>query len=159
ATLARGRKAASSTMKRPVRPRSSARRARSPRISRLGSPSLAMTQGFCREGPARSRPRSPSNEVFLKGKGLPQNRCYHRHRKGGPVTEGGRREYAEIMRERYQQATKQERSALLDEYCRVTRCHRKAAIRRLGAAPVGRGRAPGRPARYGRDLLPVLERI
>src|SRR5262249_44394483 len=106
-----------------------------------------------------SNTRSPSNEVLLKAKGLPQNRCYHRHRKGGPVKEQGRREYAEIMRERYQQATKQERSALLDEYCRVTRCHRKAAIRRLGAAPVGRGRAPGRPARYGRDLLPVLERI
>src|SRR5215470_18972322 len=107
----------------------------------------------------RARWRSPSKEVLPKRKGVPQNRCYHRHRKGGPVTERGRREYAEIMRERYQQATKHERSALLDQYCRVTRCHRKAAIRRLGAAPVGRGRAPGRPARYGRDLLPVLERI
>src|SRR5215470_16852046 len=84
---------------------------------------------------ASSSGRSPSKEVLLKAKGLPQNRCYHRHRKGGPVTERGRREYAEVMRERYQQATKQQRSALLDEYCRVTRCHRKAAIRRLAAAP------------------------
>jgi len=75
------------------------------------------------------------------------------------VTERGRREYAEVMRQRYQEATRQERSTLLDEYCRVIRCHRKAAIRRLGAALERRGRAPGRPARYGRDLLPVLERV
>src|SRR5215470_13817937 len=119
----------------------------------------AMSMHTTRGRHGESRGRSPSKEVLPKAKGLPQNRCYHRHRKGGPVTERGRREYAEVMRQRYQRATRQERSALLDEYCRVTRCHRKAAIRRLGAAPVGRGRAPGRPARYGRDLLPVLERV
>jgi hypothetical protein len=63
------------------------------------------------------------------------------------------------MRQRYQQARRQERGALLDEYCRVTRCHRKAAIRRLGASARRRGRPPGRPARYGRALLPLLERL
>src|SRR5262250_2475050 len=124
-----------------------------------GQPGHGAWRRSCQRARMRSTLRSPSKEVLPKAKGLPQNRCYHRHRKGGPVTERGRREYAEVMRQRYQRATKQQRSALLDEYCRVTRCHRKAAIRRLGAAPVGRGRAPGRPARYGRDLLPVLERV
>src|SRR5215467_15267726 len=106
-----------------------------------------------------SRVRSPSKEVLPKRKGVPQNRCYHRHRKGGPVTERGRHEYAEVMRQRYQRASKVERGALLDEYCRVTGGHRKAAIRRLGAAPQGRGRRGGLPRRYGRELLPVLEQV
>jgi hypothetical protein len=83
--------------------------------------------------PDRSSRRSPSKEVLPKRKELPHNRCYQRHRKGRPVTEQGRRESAEVMRQRYQQAKRRERGALLDEYCRVTRCHRKAAIRRLGA--------------------------
>ena len=75
------------------------------------------------------------------------------------MTERGRREYAEVMRRRYQDATRRQRVEILDEYCRVTRCHRKAAIRRLGAAARGRGRRPGRPARYGRELLPLLEQL
>ena len=75
------------------------------------------------------------------------------------MTERGRHEYAEVMRQRYQQASRVERGALLDEYCRVTGGHRKAAIRRLGAAPPGRGRREGRPRRYGRELLPVLEQV
>lgn len=79
--------------------------------------------------------------------------------KGGPVTERGRREYAEVMRQRYQEATRRQRGEILDEYCRVTRCHRKAAIRRLGAPARGRGRRPGRPARHGRELLPLLEQV
>jgi integrase-like protein len=75
------------------------------------------------------------------------------------VTERGRHEYAEVMRRRYQDATRRQRGEILDEYCRVTRCHRKAAIRRLGAPARGRGRRPGRPARYGRELLPLLEQV
>jgi hypothetical protein len=75
------------------------------------------------------------------------------------VTERGRREYAEVMRQRYQQASRRERGALLNEYCRVTRCHRKAAIRRLGAPAQRRPCAAGRPARYGAALLPLLERL
>jgi len=75
------------------------------------------------------------------------------------VTERARREYAEVMRQRYQQADKRERSELLDEYCRVTGGHRKAAIRRLRATARVPGRRPGRPVRYGRELLPLLERV
>jgi hypothetical protein len=75
------------------------------------------------------------------------------------VTERTRREYAEVLRQRYEQADKQGRGQLLDEYCRVTGCHRKAAIRRLRAGPRRRGRPPGRPRRYGRELQPLLERV
>lgn len=74
------------------------------------------------------------------------------------MTERARREYAEAWRPRYQQADKQERGTMLDEYCRTTGCHRKAAIRRLRAGPGRAGRRPGRPPRYGRELLPPLER-
>ena len=75
------------------------------------------------------------------------------------MTEHTRREYAAVMRPRYQQADKRERGRLLDEYCRTTGCHRKAAIRRLRGAPSPPGRAPGRPARYAaRELGPTLER-
>jgi hypothetical protein len=77
------------------------------------------------------------------------------------VTERARQEYAEVMRARYLlAASKVARGRLLDEYCRTTGCHRKAAIRRLRARPGGGGRRrPGRPVRYGRELLPLLERL
>lgn len=76
------------------------------------------------------------------------------------MTERARREYAEVMRRRYH-ATRDRRARgqLLDEYCRTTRCHRKAAIRRLAARSAGTRRRPGRPVRYGRELLPLLERL
>lgn len=75
------------------------------------------------------------------------------------MTDGARREYAEALRTRYQQADKRGKGRILDEYCRVTRMHRKAAIRCLrGAGRSGR-RPPGRPQRYGPALLPILERV
>jgi hypothetical protein len=75
------------------------------------------------------------------------------------VTERGRREYAEALRVRYRVADRRTRGQILDEYCRTTGCHRKAAIRRLGRPPRGPGRRPGRPGRYGPALLPVLEQV
>jgi hypothetical protein len=75
------------------------------------------------------------------------------------VTERARREYAAALRERYQAADKRGRGQLLDEYCRTTRCHRKTAIRRLARAAPATGRPPGRPRRYGPELLPVLDRL
>src|SRR5215831_18867925 len=126
---------------------------------RAGANTCGIERNPARSGRRRSIGRSPSKEVLPERKGVPQNRCCHRHRKGGPVTERGRHEYAEVMRQRYQQASRVERGALLDEYCRVTGGHRKAAIRRLGAAPPGRGRREGRPRRYGRELLPMLEQV
>ncbi len=75
------------------------------------------------------------------------------------MTEPARREYAAVMRARYQHANRRERGRLLDEYCRTTGCHRKAAIRRLRRRPGPRGQAPGRPVQYvPRDLAAVLER-
>jgi integrase-like protein len=75
------------------------------------------------------------------------------------VTERARREYAEALRMRYRDADKREKGRILDEYCRTTQCHRKAAIRRLRHTPEATGRPPGRPPRYGTQLLPILERI
>jgi hypothetical protein len=75
------------------------------------------------------------------------------------VTEGAREEYAAAVRPRYERAGRTERGRILDEYCRVTGCHRKAAIRALRRAPRGRGRRAGRPRAYGPELEPVLERI
>ena len=75
------------------------------------------------------------------------------------MTERARREYAEVLRRRYQLADKRERGRILDEYCRTTGCHRKAAIRRLRATPGSAGRPPGRPRRYGPELVPILERV
>jgi hypothetical protein len=76
------------------------------------------------------------------------------------VTERARREYAEIMRRRYRAAlNRPARGRLLDEYCRTTGCHRKAAIRRLAARPGGPRRPSGRPVQYGRELVPLLERL
>jgi hypothetical protein len=75
------------------------------------------------------------------------------------VTERARREYAAVLRARYGAADKAGKGPILDEFCRTTGCHRKAAIRRLGQAAGGAGRPPGRPRRYGQDLLPLLERV
>jgi Integrase core domain len=75
------------------------------------------------------------------------------------VTEGTRREYAAALRARYQLADKAGKGRILDEYCRVTRAHRKAAIRCLRRRPRSPGRPPGRPRRYGPALLPILERV
>ena len=75
------------------------------------------------------------------------------------MTERARREYAAALQARYAAADKRGRGAILDEYCRTTGCHRKAAIRRLGKSAGARGRPPGRPQRYRAELIPVLARI
>jgi hypothetical protein len=56
-------------------------------------------------------------------------------------------------------ASKAARGRMLDEYCRVTGCHRKAAIRALRRGPRTGRRRSGRPRRYGPELEAVLERI
>ena len=75
------------------------------------------------------------------------------------MTEGAREEYAAAIRPRYERASRAERGRILDEYCRVTGCHRKAAIRALRRAPRAGRRRAGRPRRYGPELETVLERI
>lgn len=75
------------------------------------------------------------------------------------MTERARREYAEALRPRYAQADKRERGRMLDEYCRATGSHRKAAIRCLRRQGGHARRAPGRPRRYGPEVVPMRERV
>lgn len=76
------------------------------------------------------------------------------------MTQHARHEYAEALRARYRAATKQEKGQILDEYCRTTDCHRKAAIRRLGEHPLPhQRRRRGRPRCYRPEVVPVLVRL
>jgi hypothetical protein len=62
------------------------------------------------------------------------------------------------VRERYRAAGKREQGRILDEFCRTTGYHRKAAIRLLRRPP----RPPGRrspPRRYGPDVAHALYRV
>lgn len=62
-------------------------------------------------------------------------------------------EYAAAVRERYRRAGRGEKGAILDEVCRVTGHHRKAAIRLLGRAPRALVARQGRPPRADRAVL------
>jgi hypothetical protein len=68
-------------------------------------------------------------------------------------------EYAAALRLRYRAATKGIKGKILDEFCRTTGMHRKAAIRLLrkptGPRLVGRGR----PRRYGPQVATVLAQV
>ncbi len=75
------------------------------------------------------------------------------------MTRVARHEYVAALRARYQAAGRQERSRLLDEFCRTTGGHRKAAIRLLHHPPSARPQRRERPRRYGPELRPVLERL
>ncbi len=75
------------------------------------------------------------------------------------MTRRARQEYAEAVRIRYRAATKEAKGQILDEYCRTTGCHRKAAIRCLRRGPVRRARRRGRPRHYDRTLTPLVERL
>jgi len=48
------------------------------------------------------------------------------------VTKRSIQEYAEALRVRYQAANKRDKGLILDEFCRTTGYHRKAAIRATG---------------------------
>lgn len=75
------------------------------------------------------------------------------------MTDGARREYAEELRGRYALASRKEKGRILDEYCRTTRVHRKAAIRTLRRTRPDGSRRPGRPRRYSAALSPVLSEL
>ena len=86
---------------------------------------------------------------------MPQNSGYRPE--GGEVTGRSVAEYAAAVRPRYQAARKGAKGAILDEFCRVTGYHRKAAVRRLGRAPVRpAGARRGRPPRYGPAVVAAL---
>lgn len=52
------------------------------------------------------------------------------------MTRNSVREYAEAIRPRYQAASKADKGVILDEFCRTTGHHRKAAIRLLRHPPL-----------------------
>jgi hypothetical protein len=69
-------------------------------------------------------------------------------------------EYMKTVYPRYHQASRAEKKRILDEFCKVYRCHRKHAIRVLnGPIP-----SPHRPQRQGRrtyrdDVLSILQAV
>ena len=73
------------------------------------------------------------------------------------MTRGSIREYAEAVRGRYFLAAKKERGKILDEFTKVTGCHRKAVIRlfRRGNQP-RTNKKRGRPRRYGANVAEAL---
>ncbi|MBI3323980.1 MAG: hypothetical protein HYZ92_01730 [Candidatus Omnitrophica bacterium] len=77
----------------------------------------------------------------------------------GPVA---KQEYVRAIVQRYHQATRPEKSRLLDELCAICGYHRKHAITSLLAArrPRPPRRKPGRPSRYAQPAIRrVVERI
>jgi len=78
------------------------------------------------------------------------------------VTQAALVEYAAALRERYLAAGKKEKGKILDEFCRTTSLHRKAAIRLLrGRQRRGRPARPkkGRPVCYGTEVLEPLRQV
>ena len=73
----------------------------------------------------------------------------------------GRLEYLKAIYPRYQQASRLEKQRMLDEFCKVTRYHRKSALRLLNGAPPARPpRVPRRrPPTYGTRVIQVLAAI
>jgi len=78
------------------------------------------------------------------------------------VTQAALGEYAAALRERYLAAAKKEKGRILNEFCRTTGLHRKAAIRLLRGRPRRGGpprRKKGRPVRYGPEVLAPLRQV
>jgi len=74
------------------------------------------------------------------------------------MTRGSIREYAEAVRGRYLIASRKEKSRILDEFTKVTGCHRKAAIRLVRRRHCPRGdKRRGRPRQYGTAAAEALK--
>ncbi len=73
------------------------------------------------------------------------------------MTQGNIREYTEAVRKRYLRGSKKEKGKILDEFTRVTGCHREAAIRlfrHCNQPKVNKRR--GRPRQYGVTVAGAL---
>ena len=76
------------------------------------------------------------------------------------VSARAKREYVQAIYQRYRQAARPEKRRILDEFCAVTRYHRKAAIRVLtGPAPGAARPAPRRAATYPPAVIEALRQI
>jgi hypothetical protein len=70
--------------------------------------------------------------------------------------------YMKAIYPRYQRATREQKKAMLDEFCETYECHRKHAIRLLSGAPPEEEpaeRRGGRPGIYQRAVIKVLEEV
>ena len=71
-----------------------------------------------------------------------------------------KREYLAAIRQRYLQASKEEKGLILREFCEVCEYHRKHAIRLLNRRKTGPTKRPRRKTLYrSRELLAALKRI
>ena len=75
-------------------------------------------------------------------------------------------EYARAVSPRYLKAGKQEKSRILDEFCKTTGHHRKSAVRLLRSPPakarpiaVDGGKRRGRPKEYGLEVVGALREV
>jgi len=73
------------------------------------------------------------------------------------LTKALKREYAAAIRIGYQRANKLTKKQILDEFVKVTGCHRKAAIRLLHQQSQPKAKHPGRPSRYHNILGPLKD--
>ena len=93
--------------------------------------------------------RIDSRFLLPRGGSLPQDDVTHhrRHTMHTKISSQTKRELLHALRERYRQASKIEKSRILDEYIALAECHRKHAIRLLtGMEFVG----PKPPTKGGR---------
>jgi hypothetical protein len=74
-----------------------------------------------------------------------------------------RMEYIKKVYERYHKASKKAKGHILDELCRVCEYNRKYAIWKLRywhrGVKTSSGRKRGRPKRYGKEVLTVIEKV
>jgi hypothetical protein len=74
------------------------------------------------------------------------------------MTRAGIKEYAGAVRSRYYKASKKGKGEILDEFIKVTGCHRKAAIRLLRHGDESKGKKrPGRRRQYDREVTEALK--
>lgn len=69
------------------------------------------------------------------------------------------REYAASLHPRYVLASRAAKARLLDEFCRITKRHRKSAIRLLRARPGRSTPRSGRPPCYGSEVVALLRTV
>lgn len=81
--------------------------------------------------------------------------------KGDTIMGGNsRREYLTAIRQRYSEATKEEKGQILQEFCEVCKYHRKHAIRLLNQQKRGPIKRPGRkPIYHSAEFTKALKRI
>lgn len=72
---------------------------------------------------------------------------------------GAKREYIQVVRIRYRNSAKKERTLILDEFCKVLDVHRKHAIQLLGGSRTVSGRRPGPSATYSEECGYHLSQI